>query len=101
MSEETPQMKQALVQSDKQGVELEPVVGMALITCAASELINTGNYSNVTVGPIQVRRFVVDGNDEHLRAEIKRTQSLCEAAVAEERETITVLLRSNASRQSS
>lgn len=99
--EETAQMKQALAQSEKQGVDLEPPRGMALITCAASELINTGNYSNVTVGPIQVKRFVTDGDDAHLRAEIKRTQSLCEEAVAEERETIQALLRSNAAARSS
>jgi hypothetical protein len=49
---------------------------------------------------VQVHRFVADGDDEHLLEQIRRTQALCESAVAEERETIQILLRSNAANAS-
>lgn len=94
-------MKVARESSEKRAIE--PVessewfakdgVPMARITCAASELIPTRQYANVIVGPITVTRFVVDGDDDHLRVEINRTQSLCEEAVAEERKTLQGLLR--------
>lgn len=66
---------------------------LVMISCSAAELIATRAYSNVTVGPVVVQRWVPDGTDEHLLDEIRRTQSLCETAVAEERQTIAALLR--------
>lgn len=101
MSAEGSQMKAQLKDSERGKTESSEWfsrdgIPLVKITCAASELINTGNFSNVTVGPVSVARFVTDGDDEHLAAEVQRTQALCEAAVAEERETIQLLLRSNA-----
>lgn len=96
MAGETQQMK-GVLESSGRGEDESVPVGMAMISAGASELINTGNYSNVTVGPILVKRIVPD--DENLMSEIQKTQSLCEKAVAEERETVQILLRSNAQSQ--
>lgn len=72
------------------------------ISCAASELIATANYSNVTIGPVIVRRWVPDGTDDQLSQHIRDTQALCEAAVAEDRQTVHALIRqSEAGRASS
>lgn len=102
MAGETPQMKAALEAAEKRGkaevgeAVLLNGVPMVKIICSASELIPTQQYANVTVGPISVHRYVPDGDDDHIRAEISRTQQLCEQAVAEERETIQVLMRARA-----
>lgn len=106
MAEENAQMKQARESAEKRGqVESSDWFSrdgrpLVKITCSASELVNTGNYSNVTIGPVQVQRFVEDGDDEHLAREIRRTQDLCEAAIAEDRETTAKMLRANAMKQS-
>jgi hypothetical protein len=42
---------------------------MAQISITASELIPTGNYANVTVGPVTVTRFVKDTTDEMITPE--------------------------------
>lgn len=63
------------------------------ISCAASELVKTKDFQNVTIGPIVLKRYTVEGDDEHLLAEIHKTQSLCEKAVAEDRETVHNLIR--------
>ena len=69
---------------------------MVKISCAAAELIATRQFSNVTVGPVQVTRFVTDGPDEVIQKEIQRTLALCEAAVAEDRQTVAELTRASA-----
>lgn len=71
------------------------------ISCAAAELIPTQQFGNVTVGPIIVRRWVPDGTDESIAAAIKQTQALCETAVADDRETVTMLLRQSSSGRAS
>lgn len=70
-------------------------VPMVKIRCSASELIPTVQYGNVLVGPVSVERFVPD--DERLPTFISETQAMVERSVAEERESIQVLMRSNAS----
>jgi hypothetical protein len=112
MSEETAQMKQTLAQSEKQGNSTGEItnegwphydgVPMVKISCAASELIPTRQYANVTVGPVQVTAFATpDGqllfDPDGLGRAIKRMQEVCESAVAEERQTIAALLRTNTS----
>ncbi len=69
---------------------------MIRISCAAAELIPTAAYANVTVGPIVVTRFVVDASDEALTEEIRRTQKICETAVAEDRQTLHEQIRARA-----
>lgn len=91
MAQETPQMKLARESTEKRGGKLEVVEGKAIITCGASELIPTVQFGNVLVGPISVTRMVDD--DETLAASLQATQQLCEAAVAEERQTIHALTR--------
>jgi hypothetical protein len=99
MAEETAQMKTARESAEKRGrVESsewfsKDGIPLVRITCSASELIPTQAYANVTIGPVQVSRFVEDGDDEQLAEEVRRTQSLCEAAVAEERQTVHALIR--------
>lgn len=67
---------------------------MIQISCAGAELIPTRQYANVTIGPIVVKRWIVDtGNDIDLRSEIKATQTLCEEAVAEDRQSVHALIR--------
>lgn len=87
-------MKLARESAEKRGEKIEPEVGFAVISCSASELIPTRQYANVTIGPISVQRKVPD--DESLAQEIQNTQSLCEAAVAEERATVHALTRATA-----
>lgn len=91
MAAETAEMKNVRESAESRGEQLDPVPGMAVISCAASELIATRNYSNVTVGPIVVKRMVPD--DDNLKAEIQKTQALCEEAVSEERQTVHAWLR--------
>jgi len=99
MAQENAQMKQAREQAEKTGtVEHDwprDAFGTPLvkISCAASELIATRNFSNVTVGPVVVTRFVPDGDSEHLLKEIGETQGLCERAVADERQTVHSLIQ--------
>lgn len=99
MSAEGPQMRMArdegvklIENSDVHlGINGKPLVK---ITCSAAELIPTVQYGNCSVGPIVVQRFVEDtGDDKNLKNEIRSTQSLCEEAVAEERQTVHALTR--------
>lgn len=106
MAQETAQMKNTLASAQRGDIEssewfVHKGVPMVRISVAASELINTGNFSNVTIGPISVARFVPDSDVEALAQAIQETQSLCEVAVAEERQTVQALLRANASSQRS
>ena len=63
------------------------------ISCAASELIPTIQYGNVNCGPVAVVRYVEDTNDVNLKAQIRATQTLCEEAIAEDRESVHALTR--------
>lgn len=63
------------------------------ISCAAAELIPTKQYGNCTVGPIVVKRYVIDNGFDDLRKEIKKTQELCEEAVAEDRQSVHAFIR--------
>lgn len=87
-------MKIARESTEGRGGKMEVVEGKAIISCGASELIPTVQYGNCLVGPISVTRMVDD--DDNLAAEIQKTQQLCEAAVAEERQTIHALTRGRA-----
>ena len=99
MAGEGPQQKLALDQGNKNS-EVDPVPGMVLISCAAAELIPTVQYGNVTVGPVSVKRWVpVDfkgfTEDElnSMKLAARQIQSICEEAVAEDRETVHALTR--------
>lgn len=63
------------------------------ISCGAAELVPTRQYANITVGPIGIKRFVTDGDDDHLLKEIEKTQKLCEMAVSSDRETVHNAIR--------
>src|ERR1700690_2111994 len=100
MSGEGPAIKQTREESEKKTI-LDPdilVVGSngvpyIQITCAAAELIPTVQYGNCSVGPIIVKRWVEDTGVDDLKKEIRATQSLCEEAVAEDRQTVHALTR--------
>lgn len=94
MAAETAEMKLARESAEKRGGIFQAIDGKAVITCGASELVPTVQYGNCTIGPISVQRVVAD--DANLAAEIQKTQQLCEAAVAEERQTIHALTRGRA-----
>lgn len=101
MASETPALKQALSQAEATNVtdqEWPRVDGvpMVKISCAATELVPTVQYGNVTVGPVVVTRFIPDGDPDHIKAWIKHTQELTENAVSEDRETVHALMRSRA-----
>jgi hypothetical protein len=66
---------------------------MVEISAAATELVPTVQYGNVTIGPVIVRRWVPDGEDDYLLKQIHKTQTLCERAVAEDRESVHAMLR--------
>jgi hypothetical protein len=66
---------------------------MIQISCAATELIPTRQYANVTIGPVVVKRWIPDIGEENLKQEIRKTQALCEEAVAEDRQTVHALIR--------
>lgn len=73
-----------------------PVVnGTPAIKIMASfeEKIGLPNYSSVTVGPISVSRFVEDGDEEHIREEIKTTARIVEDFLAEERQHILNMMQ--------
>jgi hypothetical protein len=66
------------------------------ISVGAAELVPTVQYGNVTIGPCIATGFVKATTPEELVAEISRWQRAVEAAVAEERETVQMLMRSRA-----
>jgi hypothetical protein len=99
MAQEQQQAKTARESTEKGQIESgewfsHNGVPMVKYSCSASELIPTIQYGNVLIGPVSVQRFAPD--DENLYAVIQKTQSVCEQAVAEERQTVQTLLRSNA-----
>jgi hypothetical protein len=67
---------------------------MVEITAGAAELVPTQQYGNATIGPVMIRRFVLDGTPEDLKAALKETMAMVEGAVAEDRETLHAQLRS-------
>jgi hypothetical protein len=112
MANEGPQQRAALADGERGGVSMKgndfdwprDIRGVPCIkiTAAASELIPTVQYGNVTVGPITVTRFVPDLDDEaDLLAKINQVQSVCEQAVAGERKSIQALMRASAAGRAS
>lgn len=99
MSGEGPALKAARENGEKNVVDQEILLGsnglpLIKISCASAELIPTVQYGNVTVGPISVQRYVEDTRDiKDLKNEIKITQEVSEAAVAEDRQTVHALTR--------
>lgn len=66
---------------------------MALVTMQLSELVGLPNYSNVTVGPGSVTRFVTD-TTEGIREGLTACAVAVEGILAEEREPVLNLVRS-------
>ncbi len=99
MSSENAEMKISRESSEKASLVENVVfvdnngIPMTRITCSAAELIPTRQYANVSVGPIQVQRYVFATAFDDIKKEITETQKLCEEAVAEERQTVHDLLR--------
>ena len=58
---------------------------MAQVSWSMHELINLGNYSNVTIGPVRVTRFVLD---RQVDKGLKQCKEDVESSLAEEREQI-------------
>ena len=76
-------------------------VPMVKISCAAAELVPTQQYGNCTIGPVQLTFFAsaegeVMFDQKGIAAAISRGQSACEAAVAEDRQTVQILARARA-----
>ncbi len=74
---------------------------MLKVSCCASELIPTVQYGNCSVGPLSVTCFIpepVANTDqewkEQVRSDVRRVQEVCEEAVAEERQSLHLLMRS-------
>lgn len=102
MSNENAQIKISREQSENTAFAPLDETGkpMIQISCAAAELIPTRQYANVTTGPIVVKRWIpVDfkGFSEEeiscMKFAVKQMQEVCEAAVAEDRQTVHALIR--------
>lgn len=65
---------------------------MAMVTMQASELIGLPNYSNVTVGPASVTRFVPDTHESR-EAGLKECALEAEKIIAEERELVLQIVQ--------
>ena len=94
MSGEGPQMRLAREKGFNTMQDDEIVFGsngkpLIQIYCSSSELIPTMKHGNVTCGPVIVKRYIEDNVD--LRSEIIKTQSACEEALAEDRQTVYAL----------
>lgn len=72
------------------GINGKPLIS---VQCAAAELVPTIQFGNVVVGPVVVKRYVEDIDDNYLKLKIKKNQELCEEAVAEDRKTVHDLIR--------
>lgn len=66
---------------------------MVMVTMQASELIGLPNYSNVTVGPASVTRFVAEGD---VAEGLKQTAHDVEHIIAEERELVLEIVKKTA-----
>lgn len=58
---------------------------MAMVSMTASELIGLKNYSNVTVGPATVTRFV---KDDEVEEGLRVTAAEVEGVIAQERQAV-------------
>lgn len=65
---------------------------MALVTMQLSELVGLPNYSNVTVGPGSVTRFVVD-TPEAVSKGLRDCAVAVEQILAEEREPVLQMVQ--------
>jgi hypothetical protein len=64
------------------------------ITCQASELVPVAQYANVTIGPIAVKRTVLDTGDlDDLKQAIKEVQEVIYDVIAEDREAVEESVR--------
>lgn len=62
---------------------------MAMISMAASELVPTGKFANVTIGPATITKFVRDGDGDHLAAEVNvLAETIEQKVIAEQREIL-------------
>ncbi len=66
--------------------------GRLIITGQASELVPTGSFANVTIGPVVVTRVIPDDFDleseddqDRLKKEIENVQLLVEQVISEQR----------------
>jgi hypothetical protein len=66
----------------------EITAGTIKITAGAEEKVGLANYSNVVIGPIIISRLVEDGDDEHVKEQIKRNLRLVEDVIAEIRQEV-------------
>lgn len=66
----------------------EVTPGMIKIMTSSSEKVGLKNYSSVDIGPISVTRFIEEGDDEHVEAELKRNLELVERIIADVREEV-------------
>lgn len=103
MASETAQQKTAREAAEKTLAAAVGLIGvptdtfgtpMVKITAGAAELVPTVQYGNATIGPVMVERWVADGDDDHLKAELKKTMDMVERAVAEDRQTLHEQIRS-------
>ena len=62
------------------------------ISVSAAEKVNTGNFSNVDVGPISFGKWVEDTGEEGIAKEIIAAQQVVEMIVAEERQSVVEAL---------
>lgn len=66
---------------------------MIQISCASGESSITRDNIKINIGPVVVKRWVIDDSDDTLRQEIRKTQALCEEAISEDRQTIASMVR--------
>lgn len=65
----------------------------ALIRVGAAEKVGLPKYSNVDIGPVSIERYVED-DEETIKVEMEKYQSLVEGFVADEREKVQKWLAS-------
>jgi hypothetical protein len=65
---------------------------MALVTMQLSELVGLPNYSNVTVGPGSVTKFVKDGKDG-IAEGLRECAIAVETILAEERQPVLEMVQ--------
>jgi hypothetical protein len=61
---------------------------LTLISFASAELVPTGNYANVTVGPASATKFVKNGDQKELAKSISELAEPVEWALAHRRDQI-------------
>jgi hypothetical protein len=83
-------MKSTIEQLDHVPVD-ESNRPMIQISCASAEHVRTRDGNKINIGPVVVKRWVSESDD--LRNEIVRTQTLCEKAISEDRQTIASMVK--------